>query len=271
MYDEEDQMDGLQEANESRYSHGLADIEDKTFSDLISREAFTNKNLTLTPEMEIDLRAYFARSKRLIAAGEKYPYSLDELVPSVFSRKQTAIDALADGFKEVVDFVPLTVESKSSLGGLPRISYRLTAKCFEFMVARKCRPVFNVYWDYFNDDTKPTPATEMPAWMPSAVDVLGQLTMEHKRVIADHEARITKLEEAKAPTSELMTATQLGQLMNPPLGNKTVNKRLVAANLLKDGKPTKLAEKHRYAGYHLTSYGARSVRFGWTPKAIEML
>lgn len=29
MYNEEGQMDGLQEANESRYSHGLADIEDK--------------------------------------------------------------------------------------------------------------------------------------------------------------------------------------------------------------------------------------------------
>ena len=73
-----------------------------------------------------------------------------ELVPSVFTRKTTAIDALTkdnSGFSQVIDYrlKQVALHDASSVTGTRQITeYRLTSKCFEFLVARKCRAVFNI-------------------------------------------------------------------------------------------------------------------------------
>jgi len=67
--------------------------------------------------------------------------------PTVYSHKSDAVAALHRDFMQGIDFVQLPRPAESSVGGLPRIDYRLSAKCFtegKDMAARKCRAVFNI-------------------------------------------------------------------------------------------------------------------------------
>lgn len=103
---------------------------------------------------EISIKKYFAKVIELSNSGEEFPIDLDDVWPLVYSRRDKAINTLVNNeqFVEDVDYkpLPLSVERKDGKGGQNRVNYRISLSCFEFLIAKKVRPVFEVYRRMFH-------------------------------------------------------------------------------------------------------------------------
>lgn len=132
------------------------------------------KQLTKTSSKE-ELKKYFAGVLALSKSEDPFPVDLDDVWPLVYERKDHAVRDLKKSgiFFEGEDYVsekdktifPKFGENKSEevfpkfeenlpesktseekdLGGRPTEKYYLTTSCLEFFIARKVRPVFEVY------------------------------------------------------------------------------------------------------------------------------
>ena len=101
------------------------------------------------------LKAYFVRIVALHESGEKFPINLDDVWPLVYSRKSVALRELKASFIENDDFCLLHQNVQPVNQGVinpkPNAQYLLSAKCLEYFIARKARPVFNVYSEFFHE------------------------------------------------------------------------------------------------------------------------
>ena len=106
-------------------------------------------------ENEVDL--YFNAVLKLAKASAKYPVNLDEAWMLVYTRRDSAIDALKRDFIENDDYLPVRNSPKRSEGGRfaggDKMDYLLTVSCLEYFIARKVRPVFEVYRKVFHKAT----------------------------------------------------------------------------------------------------------------------
>lgn len=109
-----------------------------------------------------EIKAYFEAVLRLAKDSEEFPVNLDEVWPLVFGRKEEAVRALKNDrlFVEDIDYQVLrgNAENLDSFtqrcvkpqGGRPTNIYVLSVPCLEFFIARKVRPVFEVYRQVFH-------------------------------------------------------------------------------------------------------------------------
>ena len=125
-----------------------------------------------------EIKAYFIQVLNLSRSKEEFPVNLDEVWPLVYSRRDKAIRALRCGeiFMEGIDYQVFSKNAENSevlfhstnksneatsdnaktdkdgrnLGGRPQNSYMLSVPCLEFFIARKVRPVFEVYRQVFH-------------------------------------------------------------------------------------------------------------------------
>lgn len=156
-----------------------------SFSSVISRDVFQSGSLS--DQTCIDLEAYFVAVKTRYEFGEEYPYDLEEMVPTVFARKNEAAEALKKDFTQDIDFTVNKRELENPLGGRPATEYRLSPLAFEFMVARKSKDVFSLYHRVFHAKTQPlSPAEQL---LRSA-----QQLVAHERRLQMTEQRQDKLE-----------------------------------------------------------------------------
>lgn len=95
-----------------------------------------------------EIKEYFNAILKLSKASEKYPVNLDEVWPLVYSEKSKAVRALRDNFIEDVDFI--TIAQNGEGGRFASTDYYLSLSCMEFFIARKVRPVFEVYRKVFH-------------------------------------------------------------------------------------------------------------------------
>lgn len=120
------------------------------------------KQLTKESSQE-ELRAYFALVLDYAKTQDEFPVDLDDVWPLVYSMKQHAVAALreSDVFFEGEDFVSekskaiftenrenkseCSSDEKVETRGRKEEKYYLTTSTFEFFIARKVRPVFDVY------------------------------------------------------------------------------------------------------------------------------
>lgn len=122
-----------------------------TFSLILSRPDFQSG--LLTSQQEIDLQRYFLDVHERQANGDAFPFNLEELVPTVYTRKEKAIQALTSGYAQDTDYKGFhQLVEDSTVGGGERnvIAYRLTAATFEHLVAKKNRAIFEVYRRVFH-------------------------------------------------------------------------------------------------------------------------
>lgn len=106
-----------------------------------------NNALTLQSSNE-ELKAYFEAVCKIVDSNsDEFPITLDEVWPLCYARRDYATDALKKDFIEDVDY---TITSVKTEVGSTRYEYRLTTSCFEFFIARKVRPVFEVYRQVFH-------------------------------------------------------------------------------------------------------------------------
>lgn len=113
------------------------------------------RNLTLTKEStQNEIKSYFSAILELSKSDNEFPINLDEVWMLVYTRKSDAVEALQNSFIEGVDYQVLRKNPQNPNGGRPTTDYHLTVSCLEFFIARKVRPVFEVYRQVFHHAVK---------------------------------------------------------------------------------------------------------------------
>lgn len=112
-------------------------------------------NLILSKDsIESEIRRYFNAVLELSKSDNEFPINLDEVWMLVYGQKSDAVSALKSNFIENVDFKVLRQNPQNSNGGRPTNEYKPTLSCMEFFIARKVRPVFDVYRQVFHKAVK---------------------------------------------------------------------------------------------------------------------
>lgn len=109
------------------------------------------KQTILTKESSAtEIRRYFAAVLKLSQSDQEFPVNLDEVFPLVYNKRSDAVDVLSKTFIQDVDYKVLRQNPQNPAGGRPKIEYLLSVPCMEFFIARKVRPVFEVYRKVFH-------------------------------------------------------------------------------------------------------------------------
>lgn len=87
---------------------------------------------------------------------EEFPINFDEVWMIVYEDKRSAIYELKDKFLQGIDYQTVRKKVKASnvAGYVWADEYKLTISCMEFFIARKVRPVFEVYRQIFHKATE---------------------------------------------------------------------------------------------------------------------
>ena len=113
-----------------------------------------NNSTILTPSncTTSVIRNYFQYILTLSKSGEAYPVNLEDVYYLAYSRKDHAIDALKkdEVFMQDVDYQVFPQIRENLFGGRPKDIYKLSIPCLEYFIARKVRPVFEVYRQVFH-------------------------------------------------------------------------------------------------------------------------
>lgn len=102
---------------------------------------------------EEQLKQYFMGIVELNKSSEEFPINLDDIWPIAYNRKEEAVRALTSegsGFMQGLDYQFLRKNAENPKGGRPIIEYFLSVSCAEYLIVRKCRPVFEVYRRVFH-------------------------------------------------------------------------------------------------------------------------
>jgi hypothetical protein len=116
-------------------------------STLVANEKATTLSLSSSTE---EIKRYFKAILELSKLDIPYPVNLDSCWMLCYSAKEKAVRALKENFIESVDYQFLAQNSENSKCGRPSIEYYLSVSCLEYFIARKVRPVFDVYREVFH-------------------------------------------------------------------------------------------------------------------------
>ena len=148
-----------------------------------------------------EIKAYFEEVLKLSKDSKEFPVNLDEVWPLVYSRKDKAVRALKEGesFFEGIDYQPLPPNGErlnrnplrndaqraenGQFNGGDKVTYMLSIPCLEFFIARKVRPVFEVYRQVFHkvasgEIVHPAPIYSKPCDLETSLRPLRDYTDE---------------------------------------------------------------------------------------------
>lgn len=99
-----------------------------------------------------ELKCYFEAVLKLSQSDNQFPINLEDVWMLAYSAKEKAVRALtsSDLFVEGMDFKVLAQNGENPKGGRPKQTYMLSTSCLEYFIARKVRPVFEVYRQVFH-------------------------------------------------------------------------------------------------------------------------
>lgn len=154
--------------------------------------------LQLTKQSTVqEIKAYFEEVLKLSKDSKVFPVNLDDVWPLVFGRKEEAVRALKNDrlFVENIDYQVLrkNAENPDSFtqrfakpqGGRPTNVYMLSVPCLEFFIARKVRPVFEVYRQVFHKVASGDLPLRMPNCIPGNTEgTLAPLAQFHAIIMA---------------------------------------------------------------------------------------
>ena len=160
-------------------------------------------NLILTKDSNpSDIERYFRGVLALDQQDKVFSVNLDDVWQLAYTRKDAAVRALKANFIENVDYLPLPQNVERSEDGTfisGGTDYYLTSACLEYFVARKVRPVFEVYRRVFHH------AVAQVQQQPSL-----QEQIQAKLVFADWSAKFLNLNDA----SKLGIAQKIGKMVD---------------------------------------------------------
>lgn len=154
---------------------------------------------------ESDLKRYFTAVLELSKADNKFPINLDEVWPLVYSAKEKAVRALKKDFYENEDFITLAQNGEG--GKFATHIYYLSLSCLEYFIARKVRPVFEVYRQVFHK-TASTPSLPMTykealTQLLASVEQNEKLQLENEKLQGDVRTQQTINSVLSAEVEEL--------------------------------------------------------------------
>ena len=145
-----------------------------------------------------EIKAYFEEVLRLSRDSEEFPVNLDDVWPLVYSAKEKAVRALKtnDLFLQNVDYQVLAQNGENSevlaqnggkvRNGRPTEIYMLSVPCLEFFIARKVRPVFEVYRQVFHKVASGELPLRMPNCIPGNTEgTLAPLAQFHANIMGE--------------------------------------------------------------------------------------
>lgn len=113
-----------------------------------------NNSIILTPSncTTSVIRNYFQYILNLSKSGESFPVNLEDVFYLVYNKKSDAVESLKkdEVFLQDVDYQVLRQNPQNLFGGRPKDVYKLSIPCLEYFIARKVRPVFEVYRQVFH-------------------------------------------------------------------------------------------------------------------------
>lgn len=154
---------------------------------------------------ESEIKAYFDGIAKLMQSNEPFPVNLEDVWQLVYATKGKAVQTLkrSELFIEGVDYqffnqkvkksgVFNQEEKNSDFMGRPTQVFMLSVPCLEFFIARKVRPVFEVYRKVFHKVVDTVQSTTISIFQPvSFVDSLEPLAELNRNIIA----RFKRLQE----------------------------------------------------------------------------
>ena len=154
---------------------------------------------------ESEIKAYFEGIAKLMQSNEPFPVNLEDVWQLVYATKGKAVQTLkrSELFIEGVDYqifnqkvkksVVFNQEEKNSdFMGRPTQVFMLSVPCLEFFIARKVRPVFEVYRKVFHKVVDTVQSTTISIFQPiSFVDSLEPLAELNRSIMA----RFKRLQE----------------------------------------------------------------------------
>ena len=121
------------------------------FNDLILKNILDISNMTLTKTSNpSEIERYFRGILELDKQNKEFSVNLDDVWQLAYERKDNAVRGLKANFIENVDFIVIRNNAENSSAGRPTDDYYITSACLEYFVARKVRPVFEVYRRVFH-------------------------------------------------------------------------------------------------------------------------
>lgn len=158
-----------------------------------------NTNVILSKDSNpSDIERYFRGVLALDQQDKVFSVFLDDVWQLAYARKDGAVRALKANFIENVDYISIHQNVETATGGAKVNNYYLTSACLEYFVARKVRPVFEVYRRVFHH------AVAQVQQQPSLQEQLNA-----KMAFAEFSARFLNLNEA----SKLLMAQRIGKLV----------------------------------------------------------
>lgn len=113
-------------------------------------------NIILSKESSnTELKGYFEAVLKLAQSANEFPINLEDVWMLVYSEKGKAVRALKKDFIEGIDYTSFAQNGKREIGGTVTHNYMLSTSCLEYFIARKVRPVFEVYRQVFHKAVKP--------------------------------------------------------------------------------------------------------------------
>lgn len=116
-------------------------------STLVANEKATTLSLSSSTE---EIKRYFKAILELSKLDVPYPVNLDYVWMLAYSRKDNATKELTKNFIQDIDYQIFRQKAENSKCGRPSIEYHLSVSCLEYFIARKVRPVFDVYREVFH-------------------------------------------------------------------------------------------------------------------------
>jgi hypothetical protein len=97
-----------------------------------------------------ELKCYFEAVLKLSQSDNEFPINLNDVWMLAYPRKDHAVRSLKENFIDDIDFQVIPKNGENPKGGRPTNEYYLTTSCLEYFIARKVRPVFEVYRQVFH-------------------------------------------------------------------------------------------------------------------------
>lgn len=202
---------------------------------------------------ESDLKRYFTAVLELSKSDNKFPINLDEVWPLVYAERGVAVRTLKKNFFENEDYISVDQNVKREIGGSIKTDYFLSLSCLEYFIARKVRPVFEVYRQVFHKAATtpalPTTYKEALTQLLAQVEHNEQLQLENKKLQEDVETQhnINNMLEAEVETLTPKGRTYDAVIQSPNdnslsttssvaneigLSGQKLNKMLVASGII---------------------------------------
>ena len=97
-----------------------------------------------------ELKCYFEAVLKLSQSDNQFPINLNDVWMLAYPRKDHAVRSLKENFIDDIDFQVIPKNGENPKGGRPTNEYMLSTSCLEYFIARKVRPVFEVYRQVFH-------------------------------------------------------------------------------------------------------------------------